>query len=221
MSELLVHLVRHGQSYNTHRPAGEPYPDNPPLTPVGVAESRRVAERLARLGIDRLVSSPMRRSVETALIVGEATDRLVEVWAGCYEYRPLPGYLSWGARELRRHYPSLVFPDDLTEDDWVFGGESLDHAIARADTWLAWLRRQAELRAWGQMAVVSHGAITRILLSRLFAGDPRVMDPILVFDNTSITTLHLAPGRVRVLSVNDTSHLARVPDLDPLAGVNR
>ena len=221
MTDLLVHLVRHGQSYNTHRPAGEPYPENPPLTPIGVAEARLLACRLARLHIDRLVTSPMRRSVETALIVAEAVDRMVEVWTDCYEYRPFPGYLSWGARELQRHYPTLQLPDDLVDEDWVFGCETIDHAMARADAWLAWLWRQADRQSWKQLVVVSHGAITRILLSRMFLANFEAMDPMLLFDNTSITTLQLSPGQARILSINDTTHLTADPLLDPLSGINR
>lgn len=221
MTDLLVHLVRHGQSFNTHRPEGAPYPDNPPLTPIGIAESRRLAERVARLDVDRVVTSPMRRSVETALVVGDGIDRPVEVWTNCYEHRAPVGYLSWGARELRQRYPTLRLPEDLGEDDWVFGGEPIEHAIERADLFLAWLREQAERKSWQQLLVVTHGAFTRITLSRLLHADPRTVEHILFFDNTSVTTLHFAPRQVKILAVNDTSHLAGVPELDPMRGVNR
>src|SRR5437762_14213637 len=113
MPDLLVHLIRHGQGYNTHRDLATPYPENPPLTPIGRREAERLAGGIRRLEVDRLISSPMRRSVETALIVGEVTRHTVEVWPACYEFRPQIGYPAWGARDLRERYPSLALATDF------------------------------------------------------------------------------------------------------------
>ncbi|MGH2461791.1 MAG: histidine phosphatase family protein [Chloroflexota bacterium] len=221
MGNLIVHIVRHGQSFNTHRPAGEAYPPNPPLTPTGVAEARLLAERLGALPVDRLVSSPMRRAIETASLVGPSVDRPIEVWARCYEHRAQPGYWSWGGRELRARYPALRLPDDLGEDDWYFGEESPGQAIARADAFIDWLDDQAGGGAERQLVVVTHGAFTRIVLARALSIDPRTTENAIVLDNTSVTTLRLAGGAMNILSLNDTSHLANARELDPLRGVSR
>jgi broad specificity phosphatase PhoE len=97
---VILHLVRHAQAFNTHRPTGAPSPPNPPLTPLGVQQAERLAARLARVEIDRLVASPMRRAVETADHLGRATGRPVELLAVCHEHRAGQGYVCWGAREL-------------------------------------------------------------------------------------------------------------------------
>jgi ribonuclease H / adenosylcobalamin/alpha-ribazole phosphatase len=217
---LIVHIVRHGQSYNTHRSEGEPYPANPPLTPTGVAEAKQVASRLAALGIDRIVTSPMLRSVETASYIGEATGLPVEVWSRCFEFREAPGYLCFGARQLRQRFPDLVLPDDLDVEDWQHGEEKLDAALERADAFRAWLSQQGKRAIWRQIAVVTHGAFTRLLLAKLFEADPTLIHRM-VLDNTSLTSFRIYPDWIQVLGINDVSHLVAAPEIDPQRGITR
>lgn len=221
MPDLFVHLIRHGQSYNTHRVENTPYPPNPPLTPVGVEQARLLAERLARLPLDRLVSSPMRRCVETARVVAERTGHSVEVLPSAYEHRKEPGYLSWGARELRTRYPDLLLPTDFADEDWPYGDEPIERAITRADEILAWIATLTEDSGLQQVALVTHGAITRIILYRALGLNASVARPNLIFDNTSLTTLNVAPAAIKILAINDTAHLTGCSELDPLSGINR
>jgi broad specificity phosphatase PhoE len=217
---VIAHLVRHGQSYNTHREPGEPYPANPPLTPIGVRQAERVGARLAGLGIDRLVSSPMLRCVETADFVARATGQRVEVLAVAYEHRQNEGYRCWGSREILARYPDLVIPEDFGPDDWPYGQETLESAVARAEQFRVWLWAQAESGRWRQVAVVIHGAITRLILERMLDLEPLAL-AALVTDNTSLCSLRLAERRLQVLGSNDVAHLAGDGEVDPLAGLTR
>jgi probable phosphoglycerate mutase len=203
---LIVHLVRHGQAGNTHRPAGEPYPANPPLTSEGVDQAQRVARRLRAMAIDRLFTSPMLRTVETAVAIGREIDRPVEVWTGCYEHRAQPGYVCWGAREILARYPDLRMAEDFTEDDWPYGEEPLERALERAEAFIAWLREHAASGDIAHMAVVTHGAFTRLVLGKLLGVEPPGLQPI-TLENTSICTLDLAPDAFKLLAIGDTCHL--------------
>ena len=221
---MLVHLVRHAQSFNTHRAPGEPSPANPRLTPIGVQQAERLAERLAQLQIDRLVASPMLRAVETADHTAAATGKPVEVLSNCYEHRPGEGYQCWGALRLLEQYPKLVVPEDLHPEEWTYGGEPLEAAVERAGTFAEWLREQPKAGD-GHLVVVTHGTITRLMLERLLNLAPRALAN-LVLHNTAITTLRFdptpdAPKPLELLAVNDTAHLAGEPALDPLAGLSR
>jgi broad specificity phosphatase PhoE len=74
-----VWLVRHGACYDG---AADPTQDDPPLSPRGREQARRLAARLERAGFDAVHSSPLRRALETARIVTPGVrvdDRLVEV----------------------------------------------------------------------------------------------------------------------------------------------
>lgn len=219
-SAVLVYLVRHGQSYNTNPRPGETDPPNPPLTPVGFAQAERVAARLVPLGIERVFASPMIRAIQTAQPIAAGVDRPVEVWARCHEVRETPGYTCWGARGLRLHYPELVLPADLAEDDWEYGNEPLAHALERIDAFLDFLRASAAESPDGRIVVVSHGEFLRMTVGRLVGADPRAMSRVVV-DNTAVTTLRVSGDAFTVLGFNDTAHLIGVDGLDPLRGITR
>ena len=171
MSNLLVHLTVTDQAYNTHRAEGEPSPPNPALTPTGVAQAERLAQPFATVSLDRLPTIPMRRTVETASVLARICGMFPEVRHGTHEFRRQPGYRAWGARALRERYPHLRVPSDFAEPDWSYGEETRDAACARAD-WLLAAFREDATRGHGHVALVTHGAFTRIVLAHALDLDP-------------------------------------------------
>lgn len=72
-----IWLVRHGDCYEDMAEG----PD-PPLSPLGRRQAERLAERVRRIGPAAFYSSPYRRAVETAHIIGSDVHqdpRLVEI----------------------------------------------------------------------------------------------------------------------------------------------
>jgi broad specificity phosphatase PhoE len=217
---VLVHIIRHGQSYNTHPLPGDPDPANPPLTQIGREEVLCLSRRLAPLGLSRLIASPMIRTIETARILGRDLGLSVEVRPGIHEIRETQGYPCWGGRDLAARYPDLVISPDLDPETWVYGNESRESGARRADAFLAWLRAEAISQPCARIAVVSHGAITRILLGRVLRAGFDEMQGVVV-DNTGVSTLLMTSLGTSILGVNDTSHLAGQGDLDPVKGITR
>jgi 2,3-bisphosphoglycerate-dependent phosphoglycerate mutase len=73
-----VWLVRHGDCYEGITQVDQ----DPPLSPTGREQARRLGERLKRLQVDRVYASPLRRAQETARAIRddfEIDARLVEV----------------------------------------------------------------------------------------------------------------------------------------------
>jgi 2,3-bisphosphoglycerate-dependent phosphoglycerate mutase len=75
-----VWLVRHGDCYEGITAA------DPPLSPLGREQARRLADRIGRLRVDAVYTSPMRRARETAGALAQecaadarVEERLVEV----------------------------------------------------------------------------------------------------------------------------------------------
>ena len=66
-----VTLVRHGEPDWT--PGNGPAVTDPTLTPLGVAQARATARRLAEESIEAIYVSPYRRSLETAAALAEIT----------------------------------------------------------------------------------------------------------------------------------------------------
>jgi broad specificity phosphatase PhoE len=72
-----IWLVRHGDCYE-----GMTEGTDPPLSPLGRRQAERLAERVRRFGPAAVYSSPRRRAVETARIIGHDVHedpRLVEI----------------------------------------------------------------------------------------------------------------------------------------------
>jgi broad specificity phosphatase PhoE len=153
-------LVRHGETEwsRTGRHTGR---TDVPLTDRGRAEARAVGKALAGRTFSRVVASPLGRAVETARLAGfgdrvELDSDLREWDYGAYEGRT--------SDEIRREVP-----------DWavwthpVVGGETLEQVAARADAVIARL-----LPTGGDVLVVSHGHLLRVLAARWIEAEPVV-----------------------------------------------
>jgi probable phosphoglycerate mutase len=73
----VIWIVRHGDCYE-----GMDEGSDPPLSALGRTQSARLAERVKRVGATAVYTSPFRRAVETARIIGgdvQEDKRLVEI----------------------------------------------------------------------------------------------------------------------------------------------
>ena len=77
-------LIRHGQSLNNFLPQ-EQRVEDPPLTDLGHQQAVLLAEWIESAGITRLISSPFRRTLETAEYVRRTTGLRPEIWIDLHE----------------------------------------------------------------------------------------------------------------------------------------
>ena len=144
-----LYLVRHGETEwsRARRHTGR---TDVPLSPVGEAEARALGDHLRGLEVDRVLSSPMARALDTAKLAGfgdrvELCDALLEFDYGDYEGLTTP--------EIRARRPGW----DLFRDGCP-GGETVEAATERARPLVAELTAQA-----GRAILFSHGHQLRIL----------------------------------------------------------
>lgn len=196
-------LTRHGETvwHEENRYAGGS--SDIDLTDDGVAQSKRLAEWASSQSFQALVSSPVRRAVETATPVAEATglpmtvvEDLREVDFGVAEGRT--------AHELWGLDPGMLdrFRTDPVAHPFP-GAEAPDSAADRAATAL---RSVAAAAAGGSALVVAHNTVLRLAMCRLLGlpvAQYRQLFPRL--DNAAITELAV-PFRedlpVSLLSLN-------------------
>jgi 2,3-bisphosphoglycerate-dependent phosphoglycerate mutase len=143
-------LVRHCQSSGQHAEA--------PLTDLGRAQARDLAERLAEHPIDRVVSSTYRRARETLEPFAERAGLALHVDERLVERRLSPAPIE-GWRDVVKR--SFVDPDFA-----VPGGESGRAVLERG-----WAAIEAILSAGHSLpAVASHGQLISLVLHRIDPG---------------------------------------------------
>jgi len=202
----LIFLIRHGETPgNARRIVQRP---GIPLSPRGVAQAERLAGRLGREGIARILSSDLARAAMTA-------ERLRQVTGAPVQFDPLLQERNFG--DLRETaYADLGF-DMFAPGYAPPNGETWEVFHARVDR--AWaLVQETAAATSGHLAVVTHGLVCRSLASRHLIL-PAGQDVPERWENAALTIIEgPAPWRVRLL--NCIAHLedpaiAPLPDSGP------
>lgn len=151
-----VVLARHGET-EWSRELKHTGSTDVPLTEEGERQARRLADALAGREFALMLSSPLRRALETARLAGfepEVRDDLKEWDYGDYEGRR--------TAEIREEIPNWTI--------WGCGarnGETVEQVGERAD------RAIAEIRSVdGDVLVFAHGHLLRVLTARWLALEP-------------------------------------------------
>ena len=203
-----IFLVRHGATSLSaeDRFAGAIDPD---LSPKGIFQAQRLAERLSNDAIRAVHCSPMVRTVQTATILA-APHRLTPIVRdGLREI----GHGHWEG--MRRVEVEAQYADEYAawdEDPFTFapqGGEAGVNVIARALPVI----REIVLQHRGQnVLVVSHKATIRLLISSLLGFDVRGYRDRLDQSPACLNVLDFKdPVRARLMLFNDVSHYEDTP----------
>lgn len=193
----VIFLIRHGETVgNAARIVQHP---DIPLSPRGIAQAERLARRLAREGVARIVSSDLARAQATAESLQRATGAPLT-------FEPLLHERNFG--DIRgTAYVDLGF-DMFAPDYAPPNGETWPVFHARVDR--AWERVQALAASTdGNLAVVTHGLVCRSLASRHLGLPEGVVVPER-WENASVTIVE-CPAPWRVTLLNCVAHL---DDLD-------
>jgi broad specificity phosphatase PhoE len=203
-----IYLIRHGATVLSaeDRFAGA---TNVDLSDEGRAQARALALRLADDHITAVYCSPLKRTVETASIVARPQgltpiprDGLREINHGRWE-------------SLQRSEVESQFPEEYAaweEDPFIYApqdGESGLSVMARA---LPVIREVVLNHVGENVAVVSHKATIRLIISSLLGFDPRGYRDRLDQAPACLNVLDFKdPVRARLMVFNDVSHYVDQP----------
>lgn len=158
-------LIRHGETEwsRSGQHAGR---TDIPLTDAGVAAGKALAPALARRHLVAAFSSPLSRAMRTAELVGltgvKPDPDLME-----WDYG---GYEGMTAAQIRETRPGWsLWRDGVIPGDAGHPGEQLQQVAARTD---AVLDRVRPLLNDGDVALVAHGHLLRVLTARWLGLDP-------------------------------------------------
>ena len=203
-----IFLIRHGATQLTaeDRFAGATEVD---LSDDGREQARRLGVRLSDDAITAVYTSPMRRTMATAELVA-APHRLTPA------ARPGLREIDHGRWEgLTRAEVEARYADEYArweEDPYTFapaGGECGLDVMARA---LPVLRQIVEAHQGENVAVVSHKATIRLVISSLLGFDARGYRDRLDQAPASLNILDFRdPVRARLMLFNDVTHYADHP----------
>jgi len=153
-------LVRHGQSeFNvvfsvTRR---DPGIRDPRLTEEGRRQAKAAAEALRAQRVERVITSPYSRALETAEIVARRLGVAITVERLVGERAAFACDVGTRRGDLQVRWPHLAL-DHLEEEWWPALEESEDGLSARCAAFRQHMRAQHD---WASVAVVSHWGFIR------------------------------------------------------------
>jgi broad specificity phosphatase PhoE len=189
--------MRHAQVayFDDGRPL---HPDGVPLTDEGRKQARAAAEVLAGIEFDRVITSGLPRTLETARIV--APDGEPEQWPELREIES--GRLGdIPEDELERAFLD-TWRDVVPEETPFLGGETIGSLLDRV---LPALDRLLADREWDIVLAVLHGAVNRAILSHALTGG-----------RLFLGNLEQAPGCINILDVGENDWVVRAVGITPL-----
>jgi broad specificity phosphatase PhoE len=201
-------LIRHGSTIATEEDRFSGAAETA-LSDQGRWQAARLGERLAPLDLAAIYASPLSRALDTARIVAGRCGLTPMVRDGLREI----GHGHWEHR--KRAEVERDFPDEYATweaDPFTFaprGGESGVAVLARA---LPVVREIITSHPGQQVALVSHKATLRLLLSSLLGFDARGYRDRLDQAPACLNVVDFKdPVRARLMLFNDTSHYADRP----------
>ena len=157
-------LVRHGET-EWSRSGQHTGVTDLPLTPAGEGAARGLAPAMKEFDFTLVLSSPLQRARRTAELAGlqpEIDADLVEWDYGAYE-----GLTTAQVRE-QVGYDWTVFEHGVVAGETP--GETVEEVAARASRVV---RRAVEAMATGDVALVAHGHLLRVLTAVFLQREPR------------------------------------------------
>ncbi len=196
-------LVRHGETiWNAERRyIGR---TDLPLSEEGAKQARRLAQRFSTEKVEIIFSSPLKRAIQTAEIIGKENGLKVEVLAELVEV----DFGDWEGltyEEIKQKFGDLI-------DRWLFSpskveipsGEKWESVTQRVKSFLDQMSHRPEKTG----LAVTHGGVIKTIVGSIL-DHKRVPFASFLISNSSVSAIGFADSRPFLLYLNDTCHLRK------------
>lgn len=201
----MIYLVRHGETPLTPmRKFSGVGPLNPELTEKGRREAELVAAEIKKIAPDVLISSPLRRTKETAEIISYVTGLEIEfdeIWREC-DFGVWDGM---SIAEVKEEYPEDYAMWVSTSSFAPPGGESYESAMARSVQGLLSIAADYPQK---KVCVVTHNGMIKTALAAAIKAEPSAIFNLDV-SPASISSISIweSDGLMAIRSTNERGHL--------------
>ena len=189
-------IIRHGRPDENYALC----PGDPPLDPQGMEHAVSLAEKLVNEGIDRIVSSPQRRAIDTATPLSKLLDLEIEIFEGLAEvdYRSTKRYRSIETMRQEESTESLA---RFMASPIKFYGHDPEVFMRNVSSTY---RRVFESDKGQRIAVFTHGVTTKTFISAVL-GLPEIRYGKFHLNHCSVTRLSGESfDTLRLDSLNET-----------------
>ncbi|QXJ25182.1 histidine phosphatase family protein [Actinomadura graeca] len=196
MGELII--LRHGETEwsRARRHTGR---TDLPLTARGEEQARSLRAALEGRRIVRAVSSPAERARRTAELAGLAVDAVdPDLWE--WDYGGYEGISTAAIQERRPGW--FLWDDGVVPGDAGHPGEDVGRVGARADAVLGRVRPDLDE---GDVVLIAHGHVLRVLTARWLGLEPR-LGRLFALDTGTLSTLGTEHDRPVIASWNVPGH---------------
>ncbi len=203
-----VYFVRHGQSeLNASKRTQLP---ETPLSPQGLDQAKFVADRFIHIPIEVIISSPMKRALQTANSISTLTGSTVETNDMFIERRPPSQLLGLSHDDPTGLEIRAAMRSNFNDPDWHYSDEeNYADLKSRATQALEYLAGRKE----ESILVVSHGNFIRTIIPTMAFGKNltnqmgEVFINFLEISNTGITMCDYHDQTWHLQTWNDYAHL--------------
>ena len=201
-----IYLIRHCEATGNAKRAFQGTSDCE-ISELGAKQLEYLKKRFENFKFDKIYSSPLKRTVATAIAAAgdradeiEICDGLIEINGGIYEGKPFrETFLKvQGLADIWNNHPQDFAPPK---------GEPMRHAYERI--WET-VKEIAENNKGKTVICATHGGVTRCLMCRLMFKDINRLKDVPWSENTAVTHIRFDDNlKPEIVFYNDHSH---VPD---------
>lgn len=213
-----LYIVRHGESEGNVRIEKEKSRenlsredrDNPVLTELGKHQAELIGKRFESLKIDAIISSPLRRTAETAnqILKFQKEKPVLEIMQELMEVGTPEGYIGTDFETLKAIYPQIRLKEIFTEERILptdIEGSNPEQILKRAKCVMDYVHKR--FSGDENVMLVAHGTFNHSLINAAIKAD-LLTSFNFCQENTGLTKIkYFDNGKIRLSFMDDLSHL--------------
>ena len=199
---LKIYLIRHGETDFNKQNKEWGQNNEAHLNDVGIQQSNKLAEKLKGINFEKLISSDLKRAMQTSRIISKACNINVFTDKRLREYDP--GEVDPSSDKWIKKYKEILESGMSKYDIRPFGGENIWDLIKRIKSFLEDLEKEE-----GTIGVIAHSGVNASLIN-LSQGKEKNDFLSIKQDNTCINVLEFSDRKWKIKVINDSEHINNI-----------